>query len=596
VSSALKALCVPLKAMQQAQLMNLSELFELNVLNNRGMGQVDWDKERTNRTKLDVIDVESKDVYDSARRIFNQGVQHGFRYSRMSKADYIASRWQWAPSGSVHSQYPEDDPYIVRNYRHRTKFVALNMMPKEHVSAMASSTPQICAWPSVKSEWDKERAIYGVDLRNTMLTNFAMYGCEGVLKHRFPVGEEAEAGRVHKRLAAMLNDAQSFCYDFDDFNSQHSKSSMYAVLQAYLDTFRPNMTDDQVDAMCWVRDSVLNMLVMRGKEELYAPNGTLFSGWRLTTFMNSVLNYVYMDIAGVFKIGGVVDSVHNGDDVLLAVTSMRAVLGVTVSMASINARAQAAKCNVFSIGEFLRVEHKITHDGGLGAQYLSRAVATAVHSRAESQAPVRVDAALTSHLTRLAELRARAQDSAVALDRLEQRIISNTAKVFHVDVGTLKTMAKVHLVAGGLCGDRWAPVDQVISLIPDFREDDFPEDGANTGMLMPGIYDYAKILTAKMRGVVPHDTVFSAVLTGTRSILALTRHVSIKIENTTLAKYQFARALKGHLRGKVKLHVTSRAQFLGVPPLALASPKDIGIISSYLYGATDPMWSLKVLL
>lgn len=118
------------------------------------------------------------------------GTRHGYKYPKLKLDKYVRSRWEWVPTGSVHSQYDEDQPYIASDYRHRTKFVTLNMMPAPHVRRMFQREPEIRAWASIKYEWAKQRAIYGVDLTSSVVTNYAMYRCEEALKHRFLVGED----------------------------------------------------------------------------------------------------------------------------------------------------------------------------------------------------------------------------------------------------------------------------------------------------------------------------------------------------------------------------------------------------------------------
>jgi hypothetical protein len=122
-----------------------------------------------------------------------------------------------------------------------------------------------------------------------------MFDCEDILRDRFPIGRDAESERVHRKLTAMLRGSESFCYDFDDFNAQHSTESMMTVLMAYRDTFQGNMSPEQLVAMNWVIASICDVRVKeQNVDKWYTAKGTLMSGWRLTTFMNTVLNYVYM--------------------------------------------------------------------------------------------------------------------------------------------------------------------------------------------------------------------------------------------------------------------------------------------------------------
>jgi hypothetical protein len=465
LTNKLKEVATPLKSVHNPITCDLTSLFELQVLVNRGIGAVDWVTEKSHRVNPDVVNVSYEQVKKYAKEVFDMGVKGGYVYPTMSWDSYVQARWQWSPSGSVHSQYEDDHNYISKSYRHRTKFVTLCKMGRGQLNKMLSRPSQIRAWPSVKYEWAKQRAIYGTDLTSTVITNFAMYECERVLKDRFPVGVEAEATRVHKKLEILLADCESFCYDFDDFNAQHSKSSMSAVLDSYLETFGYAMSEDQVKAMEWVRASIFDVKIKnKENDDFYEPKGTLLSGWRLTTFMNTVLNYAYMKISGALDTPGVVDSVHNGDDVLVAVDNISSVTKCMYKMSKINARAQATKCNLMSVGEFLRVEHKSLKKTTTGAQYLTRACATAVHGRTESQEPSDALSLLQAHYTRVSELEARCgSDNKPLLDDFRELLRRRVSEVFSVPEKILSDFCRCHKVVGGMNVSPQADIDVVIS-------------------------------------------------------------------------------------------------------------------------------------
>jgi len=598
VMSNLKKASTPMKALQNANYVDLTDLFELQTLVNRGVGMIDWALEKEHRVNPDVIDVDPRDVYDAAVRIFKTGARHGFQYKRMGLDDFTAARWEWSPSGSVHSQYEEDQQYILReNYRHRTKFVTLNAMSKEHIKSFFTRPPQVRAWPSVKYEWGKERAIYGVDLTSATVAHFGLYNCEEVFKHRFPVGEDAEAERVHKRLKMMLESSESCCYDFDDFNAQHSTASMMAVITAYRDTFLGQMSEAQADAVQWVADSLLDVKVVPSDGSPYTVNGTLLSGSRLTTFLNTALNFIYMDIAGALSTPGVVDSVHNGDDVLLAVRTTKAVVQVHSRMARINARAQATKCNVFSTGEFLRVDHKLELSDGLGAQYATRACATAVHSRVESQQPVRATLAAEAAVTRIKELTRRCPQASVGHKRLLDSIISRLASIYRVPYQALLIAVHTHVVAGGLSTERWAPVEILVEEKVTYQAAEGDEADVDVIKLTPGIIDYARRLHRVVREKVSYDTIKASVYRATRSQLDVTRKTRLELSDVSLSvKYKCARALHRMLKSVIRLPFIPRARFLNVPPVALATSDQLDKLFSVIPTTGDTAWAMKVML
>nr|QSV39140.1 RNA-dependent RNA polymerase [Peach-associated virus 2] len=601
----LKELSTPLKSMHNQEILDMTEMFEMASLLNRGVGGIDWKAEKEHRTRPNVIEVSKADVYKEAKKVFSEGISHGYKYSKLDLEKYMDSRWEWVPSGSVHSQYEEDKVYIKKEYRHRTKFVTLNKMPKQHIAKMLSRRPEIKAWASVKYEWAKMRAIYGVDLTSTVITNFAMYRCEEVFRHRFPIGEEAAADRVHRRLKYLLKDAESLCYDFDDFNAQHSISSMQAVLEAYFDTFYDDMSVEQRAAMQWVCRSVEDMTIINNEGEVsekFKIAGTLLSGWRLTTFINTALNYIYFKIAGVFDIDGVRDSVHNGDDVLVAIDSVKTANLVHERMRSINARAQPSKCNVFSVGEFLRVEHKIDKEEGLGAQYLTRGVATLVHSRIESQEPTRLVEAVKAAVTRCMEVAQRSKGGDDVAMALLDMVIKRLSGIFGVDIDTCRKLVQAHAIVGGPIKGVEGKIEYEFEERVEYEDErsmpqDMREARASVNELGPGINDYCKVLTRQYGQYVPKEKILFSIMSATRRQLAITRKTWLVMTDVRANdRYKYGRALFRMYRGLVDIPFIEKARFVGISPISMISDSSARLIKRLISNAVDVDYTLRVLL
>ncbi|UHK03129.1 MAG: RNA-dependent RNA polymerase [Sanya totivirus 5] len=604
LDSILNALSAPLKSLQSDYGVDLTQMFELQVLINRGVGKVDWDKEIQERVRPDVINLPAEKVYQEAMQIFKQGINMGFTYPDMTLKKYIQTRWEWIPSGAVHSQYPDDKVFMPKCHRHRNKFVAVNAMPDLYLQRIFERPPEIHAWASVKYEWAKQRAIYGVDLTSSIITNYAMFRCEEILKHRFMVGEDAEAGRVHKRLKYMLKDSESFCYDFDNFNAQHSITSMQAVLLAYRDTCAASMTPEQLAAMDWTIRSVERMIVHNNEvipPTEYQVNGTLLSGWRLTTFINTVLNYIYFSLSKAFDTKYVDDSVHNGDDVLISVRSFEAALKVFGKMKAIGARAQEKKCNVFSIGEFLRVDHKVTVETGLGAQYLTRACATLAHSRIESQAPARLSEALAAAFTRITEVMHRSKGNERVSKQLLDFSVSRLSAVFGVDPRDVNKMLITHIVAGGLSAEPTASVEYSIqeeTVQEELGEREAEERGEVTSKaLMPGILDYALSLHKMFKGLVRLPELIRRISQATDRQLAMTRKTWLKIDQVLDdTKFRYGRALFRMYRNVLRIPYVDKAKFAGISPVALLNAPGQKHLRRIISGVRDVHYALKVLL
>jgi hypothetical protein len=598
----LKNLATPLKSMHNPEILDLTELFELQCLVNRGVGSINWVAEKRNRQKPDVINVSNDDVYKNAVLIFQQGVRFGYKYKTLDVDKYIQTRWEWVPTGSVHSQYAEDQKYIAKDYRHKTKFVTVNSMDSKKLRTVMQRPPEIHAWASVKYEWAKQRAIYGVDLTSALITNFAMYRCEEVFKHHFPVGEEAAATRVHARLKYMLRDNESFCYDFDDFNSQHSTSAMQMVLIAYYNVFAEQMSPDQKDAMIWIIKSLDNVRVhnnMGDDPEVYKTNGTLLSGWRLTTFINTALNYIYFKIAGCLDLDGAVDSVHNGDDVLVSIKNLETAVQIHHRMAAINARAQPTKCNVFSVGEFLRVEHKVSKEEGLGAQYLARSCATLVHSRVESQEPTKFTDAVKAAYTRAVEVGQRAKVEVSLLKDLVDDAISRICKIFGRPTSEGVLITESHAVVGGVLTNDFAPIEYLIEEDVEYEQEErgVEAERITVGNLMPGILDYARALSQTYEGLMDEKSILKKVIGATRRQISVTRKTWLKISLLPpVTRYMYGRALYKMYHGIIDIPHIEKARFVGIPPIALIDSRSKNIVKSIITSVADVDYALRVLI
>lgn len=586
----LKAVTGQVKSVNTSDYEPLTQLFELMVLVNRGTGEVDWRKERENRTVPDLATVDDGEVYVSARKMFGRA-RANYKYPTMDIDEYLDRRWEWVPGGSVHSQYEDDNDYIIPGMYSRNKFVTLNLMPKSQIRKFMGAKPEIRAWPSTKYEWGKQRAIYGTDLRSTVITNFAMFRCEDVLATQFPVGNEAEAGKVHKRIDMMLDHADSFCFDYDDFNSQHSIESMYAVLLAFRDEFKSEMSAEQFDAMQWVCQSVRSMWVLdRKSDEWYKLKGTLLSGWRLTTFINTVLNWVYMDIAGVFDLEDVSDSVHNGDDVMIALTKPATAIKIMEKMEKINARAQVTKCNLFTVAEFLRVEHGAVGAEGLGAQYLTRSCATLVHSRIESREPVSLLRLLEADSDRIGDMRSRT-NNLTAVAALEAELDRRAAKIFNSDTETISAIKSAHRVCGGINNARWAPIDTEIIKVTGATQTPAEIDDPSS---WPGVFDYASKIFKMFGDSIPFRAILGAVVQGSRLTIAMSKIEKIKINKVgdTLKK-EWERAMYKTYRNVATSYYSSMSKFVAIPPVANAESGDARYYISAVQASSDKLRDRK---
>ena len=236
---------------------------------------------------------------------------------------------------------------------------------------------------------------------------FGMEGCEEMLGAEFPVGRSATEEKVRGAVRRTLVGLVPFCLDFDDFNSQHSVSSMRAVIDAYLAVHGPSLSEQQRKAIAWTSLSIEDMIMVGSQHvdaKRYKLAGTMLSGCRLTTFINTMLNKIYISTSHPHADNS--PSLHNGDDVNIGVTSIREATKIMAGLSARGARLQPKKCFIGGIMEFLRIDHRRSERG----QYLARSIATYVHGKCESIVPNDLPAVVEALYSRKSEMEARGAD------------------------------------------------------------------------------------------------------------------------------------------------------------------------------------------
>nr|QED42972.1 putative RdRp [Phakopsora totivirus B] len=477
-----------LKALQNLVDIDLEQFFEMEVLVNRGVGEVDWQAEEDHRVNPNTNRIADKLIFEESVKLFKKLKRRGSKPYKTSWSQFWDSRWGWAPTGAYHSQYEEDQQYKAKEPTLRSKLFAVARMPKRDLEYFCNREPQIVAWPSTKYEWGKQRAIYGVDFTNFVMTNFALYKCEELLEPVFPVGRAAREDIVSNRVQETLRNGIPYCFDFEDFNSQHTKSNMQSVLRAYALVFSSGLTHEQQRALNWVIESVGNGKV-KADTHTYELNGTLLSGWRLTTFINTILNHVYITL--LTKDRPMV-SLHNGDDVLAGITSLNQVQNLQANAEKYNIRFQQSKCFLGSIAEFLRVDH----NKGIGAQYLCRGVATFVHGPTESIIPNDIIALLQSLETRKTELEQRGGNT-VVIQSLFQLQLARLARLWDITQDEIEVVRNTHLSKGGVSSEvSTSTLEHVVTRV-QVRSVALEDDIEAQSLTFPGVWDYANHVMLK---------------------------------------------------------------------------------------------------
>nr|CAI9858973.1 RNA-dependent RNA polymerase [Malassezia globosa associated totivirus 1] len=470
---------------------DLAQVYELQVLRNREFDHVDWEKEVEHRTEPTLAPLDGATVYKHACKIFMQARRAGAKQRKQSWDEYWDMRWSHMPVGSVVSQYAEDlalKKSLPRDARVKAAWFAANVNRDQ--SYWLTRQPEIYASTSTKYEWGKVRALYGCDVTSFIHSDFAMGDCEDMLPPNFPVGSRANEAYV-RNIIEKFNDGVPFCYDFDDFNSQHSSRNMEQVLKAWYAVFGADLTPDQQKSMEWTIAAMGHQYVRYNElDRLVKINGTLLSGWRLTSFMNTVLNRVYLIEAGIGE--HAIYSLHNGDDVFATMPTVYDAVRVVRRGELLGVRAQLSKMNIGTIGEFLRVDNRAKVK--TSAQYLSRAIATATHGRVESAPANDFRELVRSH-----DARAKAMIDRGAVkshvDMIHSRLIHFSTSLFNQDSRVVRMMREADSLQGGFTNSRELRAERIIRKTTESQE---ITDNAFKPIL-PGIHDYVRWMVRKIK-------------------------------------------------------------------------------------------------
>nr|UYL95680.1 MAG: polyprotein [Dali Totiv tick virus 1] len=426
---------------------DLAVIYELQVLFNRVSADVDWETEKDHRVNTRAVPIPKEKVYELATRIFKSGLSEGRKPFKLNWNRYWQERYSSMPNGSIVSQY-DIDLRQKRELPKEAKFKSCWFAMNEHSrhSYWLERTPEIYATTSTKYEWGKVRALYGCDVTSFLHADYSMSNCEDTLPSCFPVGKFATSNFV-KASVDKFKKTVPVCFDYDDFNSQHSIASMQAVMRAWIDVYTPYLTDEQVKSAEWTHDSLNHMTVNFNElNEIVPIDGTLMSGWRLTSYMNTVLNRVYLMHADLENL--LVYSLHNGDDMFGGAPNLANALRLIKNAKDCGIRAQVSKTNLGTIGEFLRVDTRAKDP--MMSQYLARAVSTLVHGRVEADAPYDLMAFVRATKTRCEEVTARGGSTSL-MQALFDKIMVFASKLFNTDIDIINRMLTTHPVQGGIC-------------------------------------------------------------------------------------------------------------------------------------------------
>jgi hypothetical protein len=352
-------------------------IVEAVCLQGRGSGPIDLRREKEYRT--DAGAVEEKVVQpdmDLMERCIKEVLLEELgpaSQSMMPFDDWWTSRWLWCVNGS-HTRASSDALGIDHNaYDHtHTRFYRRMAAETVDTEPVTSWDTRVSVSASIKQEAGKQRAIFACDTRSYFAFSWLMQAVEPRWRNSHVLlnpGKGGLTGICHRVKNAQRGGGVNLMLDYDDFNSHHSTAVMQLLTR---------ITCEHVGAPNWYKHKLVasfdnTWLDIDGRPRHIA--GTLMSGHRLTTYINSVLNRAYLKAAVGSEVMGRTIALHAGDDVYMRVPTLADCATILERAKAFGCRMNPTKQSIGFVGaEFLRLA--IGRTGAYG--YVARSIATFV--------------------------------------------------------------------------------------------------------------------------------------------------------------------------------------------------------------------------
>jgi len=389
-----KALSCLLKGLGWNGVQEGAVLCEANVLAGRGVGTVDLEHEASYRCKADEVRAGTYNPDEATLRLAIRAVlteeidRNHLVYE--DEETWWSRRWLWCANGS-HNRTAEAHatgvdsiiPDIVQRPT-RQNFVAA----KDKCS-VGQWNGRVVATASTKYEHGKTRALFSCDTASYIAFERVLRPVEkawrGVSAVLSP-GEVGNYGMCERVRDMRSSGGVSVMLDYDDFNSQHSTRSM----QMLFDELFLYIQED-----CGLKERIISFFEntwLYYKGRCYGQSsGTLMSGHRATSFVNTVLNRAYLLVA--YPELNKLRSIHVGDDVFIAAPDSGVAAAVLDAVGASGVRMNPTKQSIGrGVSEFLRMA--IGADGTYG--YVARSIASIISGNWVSEKRLSLDEAMNS--------------------------------------------------------------------------------------------------------------------------------------------------------------------------------------------------------
>lgn len=383
---------------REASLDEITSMAGWELATGRSENRTNWEEELDKRTKR-VLNLGSplleeknqdtnqeyvEDLKVELRGIMQELVQIPKR--KPSWAEFVQDRQSWVSSGSTGGLKVDlNDGSSIRANKH----AVFESITKDEMATWLDEEPEIRATASEKFEMGKSRAIYGTGIKDYSIHAYVLADIEVNLSRVDGIeyglrGKSMLATMIRRMAEVMDRDPECTNIDYADFNYQHTLLAQAATYSELADVLEnAGHHPDKVKAARWCAKSLLNQWVKfpELRTGYVKVSQGMFSGFRGTNFLNTILNVAYFRLADkqVQKLFGVFSRklyhIHMGDDVWISNMCRLWAVALFNCMKAAGLVFQPSK-QMFerSKGEFLRVVY--TKAGCRG--YLPRKIATLV--------------------------------------------------------------------------------------------------------------------------------------------------------------------------------------------------------------------------
>lgn len=373
-----KALSDILKAMGGNMHWLGRQLCELQTLQGRGVAPVNLDDDAARRLEgsfsCPVVNVSADELREVVRDILTTELN---RTPVLADIDtFWSQRYRWCVGGSHNigtnahwlqrDKLPNVGDGVRWNRRAALQCVSDNPLRRWNGDVHVSVAE--------KKEHGKGRAIYSCDTLSYVAFSWVLDEVERAWASKNVIldpGRDGSVGLVNRirGISRTLDRPTYVMCDYSDFNVQHTLQSMRIVFEETL-------------AKCINVDSNMATLLTQSFHRTYVHlhgrvlgriAGTLMSGHRATTYLNSVLNAAYCRLAFGRQRYSDLRPLHVGDDVLMFAQSNSQGWEAIHDLERLGCTLQRSKQSVGSLGyEFLRMAGD--PESGVGG-YVARSIA-----------------------------------------------------------------------------------------------------------------------------------------------------------------------------------------------------------------------------